>query len=498
MCRSELTAGRVDGAGGRGSYEGLRGALSAVLDVVRDRLGAPLALLDLSHPNLSLYIKPIVEGDDVPDGGEQGEALSEPGAKETSDMRKDVDVLVFGIWRPVIAVLTERFPGMVSAAVPAVFHRCYSELEYFALSLGRMVAQEVVSGWAQQRVLGHPAVKQFNQTWALEMYIQVGSTLERLLYISCINPVTVSVSLSFLFLSFLKLRAQEINDRLTYVFHQAKTQGVDYDPFASLYTRSGDGPTASLSPSEALDIKLLLESTTAEGSTVATLRCGPVIAVAVEVCTCFHPSVFLSPLRARFVALAMQVGQRLGTCFSEWSQVDQSQSPGSSSATVASPSPSAVPTVDPPGPGSSAKVPTVPLPSSTSGSARPLGISDLIALMVDMKVLVTLTSRALLDYALKTCSSSSGALGSDVVPVEESLGRSVVEWSDAVVHLWDRCVVLLEADCKAVLSSVRGVAGKYRMTNKPPPDTGSPYVTNILVPLRCAGTLADLRPLHSH
>jgi hypothetical protein len=50
--------------------------------------------------------------------------------------------------------------------------------------------------------------------------------------------------------------------------------------------------------------------------------------------------------------------------------------------------------------------------------------------------------------------------------------------------VWSRLVSLLGADCRRGLLAVKAVAGKYRMTNKPAPDSASPYVETVLAPLR--------------
>jgi hypothetical protein len=53
-----------------------------------------------------------------------------------------------------------------------------------------------------------------------------------------------------------------------------------------------------------------------------------------------------------------------------------------------------------------------------------------------------------------------------------------------MLHVFNRISQQLSNECKNSLQAVRAVAGKYRMTNKPPPETASPYVKTVLQPLR--------------
>lgn len=65
----------------------------------------------------------------------------------------------------------------------------------------------------------------------------------------------------------------------------------------------------------------------------------------------------------------------------------------------------------------------------------------------------------------------------------QSIQLSVERLSGLRDAVWTRALSSIASECKRNLGGVRVIAGKYRMTNKPPPDTPSAYVETILQPL---------------
>lgn len=68
--------------------------------------------------------------------------------------------------------------------------------------------------------------------------------------------------------------------------------------------------------------------------------------------------------------------------------------------------------------------------------------------------------------------------------VEKSLYIQSNKALNLMDGVWGRLSSMICADCKSSLQAVKGVAGKYRLTNKPPPENASPFVVTILNPLR--------------
>lgn len=70
---------------------------------------------------------------------------------------------------------------------------------------------------------------------------------------------------------------------------------------------------------------------------------------------------------------------------------------------------------------------------------------------------------------------------SKIVSLIKSHAESLLSLSSSI---WTKTSSIIGNECKKNLGGVRVIAGKYRMTNKPPPDAPSPYVETILQPLR--------------
>lgn len=69
-------------------------------------------------------------------------------------------------------------------------------------------------------------------------------------------------------------------------------------------------------------------------------------------------------------------------------------------------------------------------------------------------------------------------------PIRRCLERQSMKMLSVVEAAWAHIASLISADCIASLTALKTIAGKYRMTNKPPPDTHSSFVPDILKPLR--------------
>jgi hypothetical protein len=131
--------------------------------------------------------------------------------------------------------------------------------------------------------------------------------------------------------------------------------------------------------------------------------------------------------------------------------------------------------------------------TATSTAGAVLSVEDIVVLLSDIKVVSLWMQNQLnsnislsfqvgysgfkhirdVDISSEISSNSSKALASQ--------SRKYQLISDAI---WSRALALLSAECKIALQQVKGVAGKYRMTNKPPPDSASPFVAVILKPVK--------------
>ena len=79
-------------------------------------------------------------------------------------------------------------------------------------------------------------------------------------------------------------------------------------------------------------------------------------------------------------------------------------------------------------------------------------------------------------------SSSSGSRASELVRKAFTSAASPLEVLAA--NCWERVAAAMANLCCAELAAVRGVTAVYRMTNKPPPVSASPFVAGLLQPLQ--------------
>ena len=488
IVKNTLTLGRVDGAGGRGSYSGLKEALAGLLVALGASLTAPLTL---------------AEG--VFGGGQ--EHVGDAGT---------ADLLVCGVWVPVLAVLQERFPGLFSVGIASTLARCYRAVEAFTQSLVDLVdfpglaataasASGATSGSGQSgaaaaaelraavlaRVQSHPAVRELHARWDLSLYGQ--------------------------------LRVREVGARLERACEVATAQGLTANAFEAVHSaavatatpvpapaaQGGEGAAATAAATAAAVPKALARTLTA--SEVSELRvqfslgAGAfhlplVLAVAVEAATCLHSQVLLTPLLPELLALALRCVCRLEAHVAASVGVPTPSFPrGAASLPAAGGSAGA-------GAGASAgageKEVLVGASSSTPSKAGAAGPNtpgqqqqssgsnaspdELVLLAADLFALARWLRSALQPRvaSLLPDAASGAAAAAAHKTVDACLGGECARLDATRAAVWARLSALLSADCRRSLQAVKAVAGKYRMTNKPPPETASPYVESVLAPLK--------------
>jgi hypothetical protein len=84
---------------------------------------------------------------------------------------RDVDVLVAGVWVPVLRLLAEKYPGMFSVGIANTLARCYQSVQSFASSLCTLAGKGDLL--LARRMHGHTATREFYDKWRLTMYLQV-------------------------------------------------------------------------------------------------------------------------------------------------------------------------------------------------------------------------------------------------------------------------------------------------------------------------------------
>ena len=188
----------------------------------------------------------------------------------------------------------------------------------------------------------------------------------------------------------------------------------------------------------------------------------------IEIITCLHQSVVLTPLTGPFLALIVQLIMRTEAqlCVA----VPTAPTPSFSNRELMI----------------RAVVVAVPSGSSSGGSTL-LSLDDLIHAMSDLVTLQIWLQSRLPALVISSCAKAhkgSEAENELFLPVSRALTLQANKCKQVIAGFWARALSIVCADCKVAVQSVKSVAGKYRMTNKPPPDSASPFVPSILQPLR--------------
>jgi hypothetical protein len=427
LAKSMLTQGRVDGTGGRGSYFGLESTLIDLVQQLKTLLGL---VVDVVEQQL------------------------------TSTMSKSsCDVVVKGIFLPVASLLSERFPSMFTIAIADNFARCFLAYDRFRSAI-RTIPQEASSiESVSQRLLRSQIVIQIDDKWRMDVYFhlrcqELYAEVDRACEAVHLGGVTKEV-----------VFAHENSNALSVIIHKQ-----DYHL--------------------------------------------PIIAFFVmQLLRCFDPMVMLRPLRLRFLQVGLRLLRRLeaqvciladitSTRFNkaklQLMQPQQLTSPSSTSPMLtaadesarsspppkaaALPSASATPlsansnAMDTPGSGTSV---TAKAPATAAAlSSPPITADELVFLFVDLTMCCDWLSSTFLPTLLSLWEAKP------LPAVELFVANESKMLRELALSLWQKTCNMVTADCKRNLSGVRVIAGKYRMTNKPPPDAPSPYVETILQPLR--------------
>jgi hypothetical protein len=109
----------------------------------------------------------------------------------------------------------------------------------------------------------------------------------------------------------------------------------------------------------------------------------------------------------------------------------------------------------------------------------------LVLLAADLHALSLWLPSVLLPRAQAQAQAQNQAKDAAAAAVSAVVDMQTRRLDGTRVAVWAKLCQVLGAECRRNLQAVKAVAGKYRMTNKPPPDAASQYVESILAPLRC-------------
>ena len=197
-------------------------------------------------------------------------------------------------------------------------------------------------------------------------------------------------------------------------------------------------------------------------------------AFATELATCLHPSVYISSCSSKFLLLLSRICLRLEGLIAILLRSPTSCFPADMLQTLLAQEEGHL----------------------HGGIKLRLTVRELIILVRDFSTMLSWLMRDLCATAeacmidereTKIVITGEADHGDDVTPVRKCFSLLHLRLTGVRGLVWKEVRHLLLLDCRDVLLlPVKSVASRFRMTNKPPPNAPSPYVENILNPLRYA------------
>jgi len=339
----------------------------------------------------------------------------------------EVDLVVGGVWRPVAGALQQGFSGMFNSGIARVFHRAHRNVERFLDGLGGLCGsrwEEIV----RRRLEKHPSVITFRQAWKMDLHFQ--------------------------------LRVQEVQSRVEAAVEIVSAHGMCSKVFDEVYSPRKEGEGArNISLSIPADRLSIIEEDMC-GSVVQDWQLDFTRVTVAEILTCLHSDVYLPPLGGKLFSLAV----RVMSCYEKHLLALAGHRASGETTAAAEGTP-------------------VKGGHSAGGSGAPVAVGDLVRCVEDLHTLTSWIVRVFAPLSRKIIIGDR-LIGTDEGPIECCLQLQ----AEAILHvcpaLWARIAGIIAAECKSGLKAVKSVAGKFRMTNKPAPDTPSGFVVTILKPLK--------------
>jgi len=484
--RANMTAAKVDGKYGRGSYSGLETVLQSIISGVK------------------LFLLPFLD---------VGEAVL---ACSPVDDDSSVDFILKSIWAPVSTVLLTKYQGMFSIGIPSVLSSCYNTIERFLISLQELVSEE----WREavgRRLRNHSSVREFQSKWKLDIYFQLRcnelmSRLEKGCYISVKHGLTSATAASSL--GAMYLNKQDDKDTASSATKKA-VAGGESAAVQYLNTHLPNSVTISVTECDRIKSQLMSDCDGVE------FQCPLFTVVAMEMMICIHKDVLLPPLGSKFVAFVLRMLLRTEAQLAAMCNVptpsftklgiDQlkhatlqslnktaasvigvlnANTPMKSSAAVDSTTTSVEKDLNAV-PANPAVVSTLTsIPTIQTADEYVLIIQDLLLLenWITTKYQICLTEELLSIHSKNSDLDVENSLNS-IADIKNAMSNCFAtnrfNLRATTVTLWLKMTQIIMTECKrGLVSAVKAIAGKFRMTNKPPPDTASAFIEPIFNPLK--------------
>ena len=464
-----MTSAKVDGKNGRGSFSGLDNVLQAILTSIR------------------AFIVPYLN---------ECEAVL---SLSSADGGVSADLIVRSIWVPITTAILDKYSGMFSIGIPSVLSSCYRTIDRFLDSLQELVSPIWRPALAR-RLLAHPTVKVFQAKWKLDVYYQlrcneVLSRIEKACYVSAKHGLSSSIARNLI--TIMCKGSEDEKDT-------KKASSGEMVTISHINSHISHAVTLSPEDYQQLHSEILGYFNNVE------FQCSIFNLFAVELTACLQKTVLLPPLSSKFFTFILRILQRLEA---QVAAVSNIHTPSFSKLTVDQIKQSVLQTMNKTA-SSSAKVSADAATEKESGSSTTsaaavstltsvpviqsadelmLLVQDLLAfetwVSVDLQARVKVAMLEIIRHNIKTSDTVEPEAESKQASIETSISScfqvTQSNLQSTAGAVWLKMSQLVATECKkGLVSSVKGIAGKFRMTNKPPPDSASAFIEPIFNPLR--------------
>lgn len=363
-------------------------------------------------------------------------------------------ILLNGVWRPIASHLRDKYPTMFNLAIPDKFAYCYCVYENFKYCLAGIAGSQFHSKLLL-RLHNSDAVQTIDKLWRIDLYYH--------------------------------LRQQEIYQRVDIVCNHCYQHGIN--------------TSVPILGDDSCNIEFQL----------------PVLKFySNELLRCVNGRVMLRPVRGRMVVIVLQLLTRLEAhvCVCAdvnpvTSQLNKSNLLSAVQQTIMNPD-NSISSNQP----TNLSTPAKKVSESSSQTVTPStgakhtstfvvstvnSVDELVLLAADLLAFKDWLRDCLSQSLAKAIMSDNKIADLAMENVHTQLQSSILHHVNAlttVCHgVWVRAVSIVGMESKRNLGGVKVITGKYRMTNKPPPDSASAYVETVLQPLKLFMSNSNLNRL---
>lgn len=504
--RNAFSVGKVDGKKGRGTFSGLDSALQEYITwIAQSQLPQ---LLRATEENVALHAQMMQAG--VQDKNDlQTNNGNTPRNKPQAAVhrRSPLNLIVHSIWSPVIALLQERFPSMLSVGLTSVFSHCFRAIDVFA--------QHLLQTYPASCSRDYGYIDAYYQTWKIDLYVSLRTreVMTRLDAVCDLQLGRFGSSLKGDLLQLAYTASTPSTSTATLASENGSQGGQDVSSTQQQQLKNRLNTSLSLEPATLTVLQQrLLQSVHLPNSSHSQIQGQHHSSIfhhdlyrvlAMEILILVHAEVSLRPLTSHFLSLAFRVLQRgvyhvAFVCNSNnlaaattLADSDTLDTPAVFSANHAtgkdfealrnqylSANNNGSATTN-----NTTAVAESVVAQSTEDLLR--HVQDLIALH---RFVYALLRDEYLGPRLVHSSSSSASPSTKSNGAAALVDRLLQQGLLPILHvaqaIWHRVLLLTAQDCKRPLATaVKAIAGKFRIPKNPAPTQPSLYATSILTPL---------------